>query len=120
MAFEITGIVKDIFDRQTFPSGFSKREFVLTTKDNYPQQVKFEMTKERADILDSVSIGEEVKLSFDIRGNEYNGKYFVSLQAWKLEKMGAGAPSDNSPKPLTQVSKFQDNASSAVEDDLPF
>jgi len=36
-----------------------------------------------------------VKVSFDIRGNEYNGKYYVNLSCWKLEGGGGGGGGRN-------------------------
>jgi hypothetical protein len=88
--YEASGKIKLISDTQTFPSGFSKREFVVTTGDGkYPQDLKFEMVKDKCSILDTYKEGSDVKVSFDIRGNEYNGKYYVNLSCWKLES-GAG------------------------------
>ena len=40
--------------------------------------------------IDEFQIGDPVKVYFDIRGNEYKGKYYVNLNAWKLERPGAG------------------------------
>ena len=95
-AFEIEGSVKVLNDLQTFPSGFTKREFVVEVQDgNYPQMVKFEAVKDKTALLDGINIGDPVKVFFDIRGNEYNGKYYVNLVAWKLERGaggGGGAP----------------------------
>ena len=53
---DIEGRIKLIYDTQTFASGFQKREFVITTKEQYPQDVKFELTKEI--IGDRVDISE--------------------------------------------------------------
>lgn len=91
--YETRGSIKWIGDLQSFPSGFTKREFVVTTAhDKYPQDLKFEMVKEKCSLLDSFGLGEEVAVSFDIRGNAYNGKYFVNLSCWKLQRdAGAGA-----------------------------
>lgn len=84
--YEAKGNIKWIGDTQSFPSGFSKREFVVTTQhDKYPQDIKFEVVKEKCAMLDEYSIGSEVTVSFDIRGNEYNGKYYVNLACWKLQ-----------------------------------
>jgi single-strand DNA-binding protein len=96
--YETRGSIKWIGDSQTFPSGFVKREFVVTTAhDKYPQDLKFEMVKEKCSLLDSFTLGEEVAVSFDIRGNAYNGKYFVNLSCWKLQRdSGAGAPGESS------------------------
>jgi len=87
--FELQGAIKLIEDTQTFSSGFSKREFVLTTEDKYPQDVKFECTKNRIELLDKVREGDRVKVSFNIRGNEYKGRHFVNLQAWRIEPAGS-------------------------------
>jgi len=85
MSNQTKGTVKAIFDTQTFSSGFQKREFVITTEEQYPQDIKFEVVKEKCGDLDRYAVGQSVNVSFNIRGNEYNGKYFVNLQAWKLE-----------------------------------
>lgn len=86
--YEMEGTVKIIEDTQTFSSGFSKREFVVTTEDKYPQDVKFECTKEKIEMVDRLKEGDKVKVSFNIRGNEYKGRYYVNLQAWKIESGG--------------------------------
>lgn len=93
--YEASGKIKLISDTQNFPSGFSKREFVVTTGDGkYPQDLKFEMVKDKCAILDNYKEGSDVKVSFDIRGNEYNGKYYVNLSCWKLEGGGGGTRND--------------------------
>lgn len=89
--YEMEGSVKLVLDQQTFPSGFTKREFVVTTDDKYPQDVKFECVKERTELLDGVNAGDRVKVSFDIRGNEFKERYYVNLSAWKLEKISGDA-----------------------------
>jgi hypothetical protein len=89
--YEASGKIKLISDTQNFPSGFSKREFVVTTGDGkYPQDLKFEMVKDKCAILDNYKEGSDVKVNFDIRGNEYNGKYYVNLSCWKLEGGSGG------------------------------
>jgi hypothetical protein len=94
--YEAKGNIKWIGDTQSFPSGFSKREFVVTTQhDKYPQDIKFEVVKDKCAMLDEYSIGSEVTVSFDIRGNEYNGKYYVNLACWKLQ---SGSGGDGGPR----------------------
>ena len=89
--YEANGKIKLISETQNFPSGFSKREFVVTTGDTkYPQDLKFEMVKDKCAILDNYKEGSDVKVSFDVRGNEYNGKYYVNLSCWKLEGGSGG------------------------------
>ena len=61
---ELNGTVKEIFDEVTFPSGFNKREFVVTDEnENYPQDIKFECVKRR---LTSIPLKrDQVKVSFN-------------------------------------------------------
>lgn len=88
--YEAVGKIKLINDTQSFPSGFTKREFVVTTSvDKYPQDLKFEVVKDKCAMLDQFEPEQEVTVFFDIRGNEYNGKYFVNLSAWKIQAGGS-------------------------------
>lgn len=91
--YETTGKIKVIFDTQTFASGFAKREFVVTTAaDKYPQDLKFEVVKDKCALLDGFRPDQPVTVNFDVRGNEYNGKYYVSLSAWKIAANGSAPP----------------------------
>ena len=115
MAYSTTGKVKKIFDMQTFNSGFTKREFVVTVPDKYPQDLCFGALKDKTSMLDDVKEGEEVTVHFDIAGREYNGRYYVNLNAWKLEK-GAGAPMSGGDEPPMP----EDTTDYSAEDDVPF
>lgn len=85
MTYELTGKIKIIQEEQTFDSGFSKREMVVTVEDgNYPQDINLEFVKDKAKLLDDLQPGQEVTVTFDIRGREYNGRYFNNLQGWKV------------------------------------
>jgi single-strand DNA-binding protein len=84
MKMEIAGAVKVIMPTMETASGFKKREFVVTTKEQYPQDIKCEVTKDKCETLDNFSVGESVVVHFNLRGNEYSGKYYVNVQAWKI------------------------------------
>lgn len=71
-------------DTQTFDSGFQKREFVVTTSEQYPQDIKMEFIKDKCALLDKYKVGQDVTVGFNLRGNEFNDKYYVNLQAWKI------------------------------------
>ena len=85
--YEMTGSVKTILEPMTFASGFTKREFILTMEDDYPQDVKFACVKDRAALLDRVVPGDRVKVGFRIRSRLYNERYYTDLEAFKLDKM---------------------------------
>jgi hypothetical protein len=113
MAFELEGTVHKLYETQTFASGFSKREFVVEVPDgNYPQQIKFEAVKDKAAMLDNIAVGDTVKVTFDIRGNEYKERFYVNLVAWKLEKSGEGGGTGNS----AQTKPPAASASSSLDD----
>lgn len=84
MNYELTGKLKTMSNTQTFDSGFQKREFVVTTNEQYPQDIKLELIKDKCALLNSYSVGDEVRVSFNVRGSEYKGKYYVNLQAWRI------------------------------------
>ena len=92
MSNQITGVIKLINPTQTFDSGFQKREFVVTTKEQYPQDIKIEVVKDKCAVLDGYKVGQGVVVDLNIRGNEFSGKYYVSLQAWKIAASGQEKP----------------------------
>lgn len=121
-AYELMGTVKVVMDEVKFDSGFTKREFVVTTADGrYPQDIKFECVKEKTGLLNAVKPGQRVTVAFDIRGNEYNGRYFVNLSAWRIDPVkadsGPAGEDDGDSPPLDQLSPPEDGADS---DALPF
>ncbi len=122
----ITGTIKAIFDTQTFGSGFTKREFVVTTAEQYPQDVKFELVKEKCDLIDRYRVGQSLTVSFNIRGSSHLGKYYVSLQAWKIEASAppqsqSAPPSGQSALPKADYDKATKKMQeAAANDDLPF
>jgi Domain of unknown function (DUF3127) len=86
MAYELEGTIKVIMDIQTFGSGFTKREFVLTTdSEKYPQDIKMEFVKDKTSLLDNYRPGQRVKVGFDLRGSEHNGRYYVNVLAFRIQ-----------------------------------
>lgn len=125
---EVTGILKVKFDTQKVSDRFSKREFVLTTEATspYPQQVSFQLTQDKCNLLDQFNVGDEMKIQFNLRGREWNGpqgvKYFNTLEAWRIEKMNGGASNQSQQSSNNNVETgspvFTSNISD--NDDLPF
>jgi hypothetical protein len=89
VAYDLTGKIKLIQEAKTFDSGFTKREMVVIVEDGkYPQEINLEFVQDKVALLESLQIGQEVTVSFDIRGREYNGRYFNNLQGWKIVAVG--------------------------------
>ena len=90
---ELEGTIEKINDTIKFDSGFQKREFVINTGGDYPQQVKFEVIKDKCDTLTQYNkVGDFVNVSFNIKGKEFTNKdgkamLFNTLLAWKIQKI---------------------------------
>jgi hypothetical protein len=123
--YEVTGSIILIEEAQTFASGFTKRSFVIKTQEEkYPQDLKFDALKDDCARLDAFAVGDSVTVGFNLRGNEYQGKYYVSLQAWKFSKAGgtvtSPTPLPTPPKqPIAALSDSLDDEF-GEDDDIPF
>lgn len=125
--YEAAGKIKVINETQSFPSGFTKREFVVTTAhDKFPQDLKFEIVKDKCSLLDAYEVGQDVQVSFDIRGNEYNGKYFVNLSCWKIQAGNGGSESSGASRPQARGQAAAEPSMAELrneddfDDDVPF
>ena len=94
---ELTGKIKKIFDTQKVTTSFKKREFVLTTIEQYPQDILIEFNQEKCDFLNSSKLGDEVVVKINIRGREWINpegvaKYFNTIQAWQINLVTQAPP----------------------------
>ncbi|MDP4683305.1 MAG: DUF3127 domain-containing protein [Crocinitomicaceae bacterium] len=131
--FKLTGTVKVLNSTVQVSEKFSKREFVVTdTSSMYPQDISFQATQDKCAMLDGIQPNDQVEVSFNIRGREWTSpqgevKYFNSLEAWRIEKVGAGVPqgmpqggpSAMNLDPISATPSAAVNVESA-DDDLPF
>ena len=128
MAFEVEGKLYRIFPTEQKTASFQAREFVLEIPDgNYPQYVKFQVVQDKCSTLDQYREGERLKVSFDLRGREWQGKFFTSLNAWRIDRAGSadapahGGGGDES-FPTDPFPNYNDapQQTSTSHDDLPF
>lgn len=86
MAFDVEGTLHKKFDTEQKTDSFKAREFVLeVASGQYPQMVKFQLTQDKCDLLDPFNEGDDLSVHFDLRGREWNGKYFTNLNAWRID-----------------------------------
>ncbi|GAB4257508.1 MAG: hypothetical protein Kow0079_14730 [Vicingaceae bacterium] len=125
MSFELTGKLIEKYDEQVISDTFKKREFVIETEENagsmvFTNQIKFQLTQDRCDALNNYNTGDEVKVSFNLRGRKYekNGQvnYFTNLEAWRLESVASSAGSGG----LDSFSEADAPPPMDESDDLPF
>ncbi|HFA47962.1 MAG TPA: DUF3127 domain-containing protein [Bacteroidetes bacterium] len=128
--FEIEGKLLRKYDTESKTANFQAREFVLEIQDgNYPQYVKFQLTQDRCPLLDPCEEGEQLKVHFDLRGREWQGKYFTNLNAWRIEKPAPVAAVNTSPAPASvpappatgdSFPSVNDEPVTQANEDLPF
>ena len=124
---EIQGRIKVIDETKTYGNnGFRKRELVVTTEEQYPQHIMIEFVQDKTDLLNSYQVGQQVKVSINLRGREWvnpqgETKYFNSIQGWRIENMEAASSAQDMP-PVPPIEAFEpaEELSEEDHDDLPF
>lgn len=88
--------------------------FVLETNDQYPRKVYIEIFGDDRikNCVNAVSVGNSVNVGIDIESNEYNGKWFTKVRAWKVELEDGNG---NVIKP-----EAEDPMDAGTSSDLPF
>ncbi len=126
---EIRGKVHEIGDVQQVTDTFKKRDLIVQYAENpqFVEYIRFEATQDRTALFDSLNVGDEVEVSFNLRGRPWTNKdgvtsYFNSLVAWRVAKVTAepvqaGQPGGSSAAtpPTVDIS-----ADDGKDDDLPF
>lgn len=130
MSFEVEGKLHKVFPVENKSGSFQAREFVIEVESGqYPQFVKFQLVQDRCNLIDDYTEGEVIKVSFDLRGREWQGKYFTNLNAWRLDKPSK-AEKSSAPKTSGEDEDFPSagdertvsggGGNSRDMDDLPF
>ncbi len=124
---QVIGRLKLKYDTAFVSEKFSKRDFVITTDETtqYPQFVSMQLTQDKCSVLNDIIVGDEIKVDFNLQGREWNGpqgiKYFNTLQAWRIEKIGGTVQAQQQPQQATEtVAPVVNNSSITDDDDLPF
>ena len=100
MSYVMKGKVKVVGSTVAINEKFSKREFVVVDDTNmYPQDIQFQLTQDKCNLIDSLVIGDEVEVSFNLNGREWvnpkgESKFFNTLDVWKISKIGSNAVKD--------------------------
>ena len=124
---EVIGTIKIIGEIIEVSASYKKRELVVTTDEQYPQSIMIEFVQDKCDLLNNVTIGEDVKVSINLGGREWvnpqgETKYFNSIKGWRIEKNQAAAPTAQAMPPMPAAEAFAPATDFKEEehDDLPF
>lgn len=93
---EIEGKIIAVLPKQEGTSArtgnhWASQEYVLETHDQYPRKCCFRIFGEDRINAMNIQAGEELRVSFDIDAREYNGRYFNTLTAWRVDRIDPAA-----------------------------
>lgn len=114
---ELTGKIKVLEDTVNVSPEFRKRSVVITTEEQYPQQISVEFIQDKCEVLNGYNVGDHVTIGINLKGREWTNKegvvkYFNTIQGWRIEGSEAKTEPTN-PVPPAPTSVQQ-------PDDLPF
>ena len=122
---EINAKIIEIFETSNITESFKKREFVVEYSENpsYPEYIKFEFIQDKCDLLNSFNIGDEVTISFNLKGRKWTDpqgtvKYFNTLQAWRMEQKSGDTATTDVGAPVAEEPEWLNDKDE--ENELPF
>ena len=129
---EISGKIIQVLPEQGGVSKTSGKEwklqaYVLETQEQYPRKVHFEVFGEDRIKANPCQLDDVVTVSFDIESREFNGRWYTSIRAWKIQQgiVDSAAPvavpaAEPMATPQANVATFDAAASVDETTDLPF
>ncbi len=122
MSLAVKGKIQQILKPQSGTSQagkeWNKQEFVIETEEQYPRKVCFTLFGEKTSLINGLSVGDEVEVSFNLESREYNGRWFHNVNAWKIDK--ASAASISEPPPEFSAGDVPPEPAEDAASDLPF
>jgi hypothetical protein len=119
-SYKFSGTVKVIKDTVDVTDKFKKRDIVICDNSQYPQDVTFQFVQDKCGILDNYKEGQDVEVSFNLRGREWADKksgeikYFNTIEGWRIELVSGDA------KEMPKKEKAESSTDTEEDDELPF
>ena len=125
MSYTIEGKIISIGEVKNFDNGAKAVDYQVETNEQYTNLYSFDMYKSADNVqhidnfIKDNKVGDNVRVEWNVRTNEYKGKFFSSLSPWKIEPV-------NKIKQKTMgniESNFLEDAINQMQqddDDLPF
>ena len=107
---------------QSARGAWVKQDFILEYQDgSFPAEVCFtSFGNDKVAELDKYQVGDEVKVSFNLRAREYNGRWYNDVRVWRLSPVGQQSPSAPQPyAPQNTYSQMPPQAPAPSIEDMP-
>ncbi len=122
MSLQVKGKIQQILKPESGVSRagneWKKQEFVIETEEQFPRKVCFTLFGDKLSLINGLSNGDEVEVSFNVESREFNGKWFHNINAWKIDKPS----SENLPEPppAFSLNDIPPELANDESNDLPF
>ena len=87
---------------KTSGNPWSIQAYVLETQEQFPRKVCFEIFGEQRIKDNPCEIDDLVTVSFDIESREFNGRWYTSIRAWKVQQGIVDVSAAQQPAPVAQ------------------
>lgn len=111
-------------------NAYSIKSFVIETQETYPKKVCIELFGDQRINDNPIAVDQVITVSFDLESREFNGKWYTSVRAWKIqqgavvstqEQTQAPAPMPEPQVPIVTGQQLSEaDFQSGESGDLPF
>ena len=95
---EITGKIIAVMPERSGVSAkgtqWKSQEFVIETFESYPKKCVFQVFGEERLSNFAINLNEVITVSFNVDAHEYNGRWFNSLRAWRVQRASDAVAAD--------------------------
>ena len=128
MALELEGTLRQKLGVQQGTSArgqWAKQEFILEFPDgNFTSQACFTAWgQDKVAELDKYQVGDRVKVSFNLKSREYNGRWYNDLQIWRISPADVTPAAASAPAPAAapaySAAPAFESAPAPTLDDMP-
>ena len=76
---------------------WKSQDFVIETSGTYPKKVCINLYGDKISLIPNID--EIVNVSVELESREYNGRWFTSVRAWKIDKEQLQPQAQQAPTP---------------------
>ena len=122
---ELQGIIINIMPEQSGESKSGKtwksQDYILQTDGKYPKQIAINVFGDNIEKF-NIGINERITAHVEIESREFNGKWFTTVRAWKIERPAqqeSGLPAPQKVEPMSGIGE-RPSCEEVSQNQLPF
>lgn len=121
---ELQGKIINVLDAREGVSSsgtpWKVQPYVLETQEQYPKKVCFEVFGEDRIAKNTCMFDDMVKISFEIESREFNGRWFTSIRAWKVDVLETQPADEPAQEPAQEQQPAADYVEAEDDAQVPF